>query len=192
MNFYYRSLPEGRCEIVCTRCFLTVGMGHNADDIRRIENSHTCLAKGAPRPVRCSPSLGEPDSNAAPGAVLVTRSNFETGRFRRLALLLIGSALLLYVLPTVLEFVALRRSSHWFSVIVLGDLAGCACLAIFFRRFKAGMLLYCLLTGIEACLCLFHLAQVETLSWMTDLVPTLVVTVMLLRPEQRNRMLSPI
>ena len=60
------------------------------------------------------------------------------------------AALVLYALPTVLEFAALRRWNPWFSVILPGDLAGCACLCLVFGKVKQGISLYCLLTAIEA------------------------------------------
>ena len=179
MDFYYRFLPNGRCEIVCTRCFMTVGTASNAGDIQHVEMSHVCLAKTAPR----SPDR-EPDSPAKPPAVLTPGKHSAPTRFWRNILIFICAALFLYLLPKLLEFVALRHLNPLLSLVVPGDLVGCACLAIFLRRRKAGIALYCLLTAIEACFCLFHLTSVNTLSWITDLVPTLVVGAILLRSRQ--------
>ena len=97
------------------------------------------------------------------------------------SLLVLSAALLLYALPTALEFAALRHWSPWISSVLPGDLAGCAFLGIAFRKVKAGVLLYCLLTVFEACTYGWNIMPLSVLPWFTDLVPTVVVSAMMLR-----------
>lgn len=181
MNFYYRSLPEGRCEVVCTRCFLTLGAAQDMEEIRRIEASHQCAAgcrASAPsRPLRIPPPAGR----ARFHMLSLTAGSDSRPRAVRRSLLLMLAAMLLYAVPTALEFAALRHSGSWVSTVLLGDLAGCACLAIVFRRVKAGVLLYCLLTVFEAGAYALHILPLNALLWITDLVPTVLVLAMVVR-----------
>ena len=185
MNFYYRSLAEGRCEVVCTRCFLTIGAAREMEEILRIESSHVCPAvRIAPiGPARSAPGASRRPLGGVPCTLppLPLAGDRCAPRFVRNAFLLLVAALVLYVLPTVLEWAALRHWNPWLSVILPGDLAGCACLGIVFRKIKQGISLYCLLTAIEACVYWLHVAPPEALLWFTDFVPSLVVVVMLLR-----------
>jgi hypothetical protein len=75
-------------------------------------------------------------------------------------------AALLYVFPKVFEFNALHKWNPWVSVVLPGDLAGCLCLAIVFRKVKEGILLYCLLTAAEACLYWLHVTPAGVLPWL--------------------------
>jgi hypothetical protein len=42
MNYHYRYDHEGNCEIVCTRCFMTIGQARGLASVRGIEAQHQC------------------------------------------------------------------------------------------------------------------------------------------------------
>jgi len=176
MNFYYRSLPDGQREVVCTRCFLTVGAAWEIDEIRRIENTHQCRA------VRASAAAPQPPVNPGPRVppqLQALRAAVEPRLKSHLArnfLLVFAAALLLYLVPTLFEFTALRSWNPWIAVVIPGDLAGCLCLAVVFRKVRAGIALYFLLTAIEAGCYWFQIMSPGVLLWVTDLVPTLMVS----------------
>jgi hypothetical protein len=99
----------------------------------------------------------------------------------RAALLVIAAAALLYALPTLMEFAALRSWNPWISVVLPGDLAGCACLILFFGRIRTAIALYWLLTSLEAGLYALHIVPSTIIPWITDLIPTLLVMRMVWR-----------
>jgi hypothetical protein len=187
MNFYYRLLPDGRCEVVCTRCFLTIGAALEIEEIRRVESSHQCvpvriLAVRPAAPPASRPTLdAQRRLPASFRSLLATTSESGTTRRVRNGLLLLGTALFLYIMPNQFEFLALRHWNPWVSSVLPGDLLGCAVLCIAFRKVKAGVFLYCLLTTLEACALGLHIMPLSVLPWFTDLIPTLVVAVMVLR-----------
>jgi hypothetical protein len=191
MDFYYRSLPDGRCEVVCTRCFITVGTAWNIEHIRRIEGSHTCLAK---RPAVSRPKPAESEVPQVAARVAKVSSDFNKpskSRVARSVTLLCLVAALFYAFPKTLEFSALQKWNPWISVVLPGDLAGCLCLAIVFRKMKAGILLYLLLSAAEACLYWLDLTPADVLPWIADLVPTVVISLMVLGPAGRTGKLLP-
>ena len=81
---------------------------------------------------------------------------------------------------------ALRTVNPWLAVVLPGDLAGCACLALIFRKMKFAASLYVALTAMEALLYVSHLASMHALLWFADLVPTLVVAANVLRLPSRE------
>ena len=185
MNFYYRSLSDGRCEVVCIHCFLTVGTARDIEHIRRVENSHTCLVKR-----RSAPGFTPGASVGSPVAVSISMPSPAVRKpsishVARIVVLLCLVAALLYVLPKFFEFHAMHRWNPWISVVLPGDLAGCLCLAIVFRKIKAAILLYCLLTSAEALLYWLHIAPADVLPWVADLVPTVVISLMVVESASR-------
>lgn len=176
MDFYYRRTNDGKCEVVCTRCFHTIGSASGTDQVWALEKSHLCTLQ-RPKPISVYAASPNRDKQpytppeSLPQAIAVS-SEFHP---LRTALLLLAVAMLLYALPTILEFVALRRYSPWIAVVLPGDLLGCICLVLLFRKIKTGVVLYSLLTSIEACLFAFHIAPANTMAWMVDVIPTLVV-----------------
>lgn len=192
MDFYYRSLPDGRSEVVCTRCFVTVGTAWGVEHIRRIEESHTCLARrpAVPRPKHAAsvvPQIVARDAEFSPNIRVPSKSRVT----RNMVLLCLVTALF-YAIPKLLEFNALQRWNPWISVVLPGDLAGCLCLAIVFRKMKAAILLYSLLSGIEAFLYWLNIAPADILPWIADLVPTVVISLMVLGSAGRRGKLLPI
>ena len=96
------------------------------------------------------------------------------------ALLLIAAVLFLYGLPTLLEFLALRKWSPWVAVVFPGNLAGCLCLMFTFRKVGFGIRLYLVLLAGQALLYGLHLADARTIFWISDSVPTIIVASMIL------------
>ena len=47
MDYYYRHLGDGRCEVICTRCFETVGVASGIDAIRDLEENRGFRTFGA-------------------------------------------------------------------------------------------------------------------------------------------------
>lgn len=184
MDFYYRSLPEGRCEIVCTRCFLTLGAAQAIEEIRRIESLHQCAAARIPTlqtavATRRFSADAETRSPATLSAISGGTANLPLPL--RNALRLVAAAVLLYFLPTAFELVAMHHWNPWICSLLWGDLTGCAFLCFVLGKVKAGICLYCLLTVFEAGACWLHLMPLSVLPWFTDLVPTVVVSVTVLR-----------
>ncbi len=190
MNFYYRSLSDGRREVVCTRCFLTLGAAREMEDVRRIERSHQCAATRMPALRPDSPAVLRSPSGRRFSATLkrVERvaGSYSGPRMLRNIVLAMTASLVLYVLPKLLELTALRHCNPLFSVILPGDLAGCACLVLVFCKIKEGISLYCLLTVVEASVYWAQISPLNVLSWITDLVPTLVVLVILMRSSRQT------
>jgi len=186
MNFYYRSLQEGRCEIVCTRCFRTVGAAGEIDEIRRLQDCHACAVRRDAVPV---PPLA--DSRDLLPASLRVMSRLKEPKGSSYLMLSLA-ALFLYVVPTLFEFTVLRNWNPWIAVVIPGDIAGCFCLAVVFRRVKIGIALYCLMTMVEAVFYWLHVAPLHVLPWLTNLVSTLVVFCIIWRSVGRNAKLIPI
>jgi len=186
MNFYYRSLQEGRCEIVCTRCFRTVGAAGDIHEIRQLQDCHACAVKRDAVPV---PPLADSRDLLPTSLRIISRLKEPKGPNY---LLLSVAALLLYVVPTLFEFTVLRNWNPWIAVVLPGDLAGCFCLAVVFRKVRIGIALYCVMTMIEAGFYWLHVTPPGILPWVTDLVPTVVVFAIIWRSMARNAKLVPI
>ena len=162
MDYYRRFSQDGACEVICTRCFLTVGQATELDAVRELEAHHVCLE--------------EAEESA---------SRHETHWADRLKMAMILSLVvfLLYVGPTTIEFSASRTMNPWLSVILFGDFTGCAWLFAFFRFRKAAVLLYISLTALEALLYACHIVPASALSWIVDVVPTLAVVAVILKTQ---------
>lgn len=101
--------------------------------------------------------------------------------------LIVFAALIVYGLPTIVEFMAAQDLHLGFAVLLFGDLIGCACLATFLEMPVFGIALYLLLTIAEACLYFTHYISPGHLALFTDLVPMAVVV----RRIARLRSLAP-
>lgn len=170
MDFYYRSLRDGGCEVICTRCFSRIGTASCSREIRDMELAHQCGSRWAGAELQTARTLPVP-----------TRSAKASRPLGRAVLIFAAAAVLCYALPTLFEFEALRVLNPWLGTLLPGDLVGCAALGIFFRQPKAGALLYVVLSAIEACSYEFHWMPRAAMPWMTDVVPTIAVALALLR-----------
>lgn len=175
LNYYRRYQQDGSCMVICTRCFLTVGIAQGHAAVKDLESGHVCSRAA---------QEASPDYAAVPAAVaardgLIVRLG---QRARSVAdwnplLLAVVLALALYALPTLFEYFAAQHVNPWLAVILPGDAVGCAALIVLFRARRTGLLLYLALTAIEGTLYLTHILSPVTLIWIVDLVPTLIALV---------------
>ena len=187
MKYYYHYGKNGSCEVICTRCFIKLGVATELTAIRQLEVRHIC---------------GEitHDPLKLPGDGLSSQEKSVTLHFLRRFIGLPGKikwpnmmvvfaaiAVLLYGLPTTGEFMAAEHLSPWLAIILPGDLLGCVCMAAVFRMYRTGLLLYLGLTVIEASLYLSHTLGKNELPWVVDIVPAVVVASMILRERRRSR-----
>lgn len=87
--------------------------------------------------------------------------------------------LTLYILPTVLEAVTVPYLGIWLSCSVFGDVAGCICL-YFLGSKREAMSLYLWSKVGELLLFEAHLLSPESLLWVTDLLPVIVCSDLLI------------
>ena len=181
MNYYYLYTEDGSREIICARCFLTIGVAHGSASAREIEQTHSCSNRGTPFLVS---SRGQ---RVAP--VPLTIEDAVPSRVGKLNLFaaLVAASIATYALPTMGEFYAAHYVSPWISTILPGDLAGCLFLAVVFRMYRVGLLLYVTLTALEICLYETLPTSSQLLPWLTDLIPTLVVIFCVVRMKRQNR-----
>lgn len=187
MNYYRRYDEDGNCEVICTRCFATVGVASGSNAARRMEALHVCRKKTDREESNVIPI--NRDAGGSPEAAMSGGGFFPfSAKLKDLNAWVLFPAvvLLLYALPTVLELAATKHFNPWFAVILPGDAVGCAFLITVFKRPRTGIILYLLLTICEAALYEFHLVPVGDLIWIVDVVPTLVVSYLVLRGRIRS------
>ena len=172
LNYYRRYQQDGTCMVICTRCFLTIGIAQGQAAVKDLESRHVCS-----RAVQGVVPEALPTRASAPVMVrqdeLVTSLLQAVARWNPLFIAVI-LMVLLYALPTVLEYVAVRHFNPWLAVILPGDALGCAALIVFFGMRRTGLVLYLVLTGIEGAFYLTHFLSPPVLLWIVDLVPTLI------------------
>ena len=182
MDYHHRYNDDGSYEIICTRCFLTVGLAGEDVAGRKLEAQHNCpranFASAAPRlsgnhPRSIRPALSRPPTR---GLMFVARAK-ET----RFTLLAVAAIFVFYALPTGLEFMATPYLGPWAGNIFLGDLCGCICLATVFRLRRTSVILYVVLTTCEGVLFAGRLLSASSLLWITDVVPTIFVVAKVVR-----------
>lgn len=182
MDYYRRYDRHGGCEVICTRCFVTVGTAMGQAAVKKMEAFHVCGARVAQHR---QPALvtGQSFVKLSSSSGLNERLFGPSGKLKTLNVpfLFLSVVTLLYAVPTIIELLAARRLNPWLGVILPGDLVGCACLITVFKRRRAGLVLYLLLTACEASLYTFHLMTANVLLWIVDVVPTLVVATILVR-----------
>jgi hypothetical protein len=173
MRYYRRYYTDGRCVIICTRCFATIGSAAANGLAGELEKQHVC----GPRLV---PKLGETAlrtyadfRSAQPRDRLVDFLRRTRGWYA--AVMFVAIALAVYALPNLVELATLRYVSPWVVNIVFGDLIGCLCLVLVLRMPRTGVILYLALALVEGWLYATGKVSPATLAWITDAVPTLVV-----------------
>jgi hypothetical protein len=182
MNYHHRYNQDGSYEIICTRCFLTVGLAAEEAAARKLEAQHNCpkanLATAAPEFSDNHPRLIPRELSR-----LATQSLrfVGTAKETHLVLLCLTVIFVFYVLPTGLEFVASTYLGPWVGIIFLGDFCACVCLATVFKLRRASITLYAVLTIFEGALFASHLLSASALLWITDSVPTLVLMATIVR-----------
>lgn len=184
MNYYRRYDRDGACEVICIRCFLTVGTARGLATIREMEALHVCGGRAVH--VRQTATLAGGSFAKCPSAFPrneVERLFGPSGKLKtlNLSVLFLSVVTFLYVVPTVVELLMAQRLNPWLSVILPGDVIGCACLVAVFKMRGAGLALYLLLTAFEGSLYAFHIVTANALMWIVDVVPTLTVVAIILR-----------
>jgi len=170
MHYHRRYLEDSSCEIICTRCFLTVGTASGLAAIKALESQHTC-----PAPASINQALPLPEQG-----VTDPKRNWLSRYSSGLAglpipLLVIAVAVLLYVIPTAIEIALSIEVGPWLASIILGDFVACAFIFAFFKMRRTGVILYLLLTISKIWLFSAHLIPASSLPWITDAVPVLIV-----------------
>lgn len=183
MNYYRRYDENGNCEVICTRCFATVGIAGGFSDARKIEALHLCGRKtnqDAPKIISIDSAVGRPPASFSNP---VERMFGPSGKLKNLNtwILFLLAVLFLYAIPTVFELAATKHFNPWLAVILPGDAIGCACLITGFRMPRTGFALYLLLTICEAALYGSKVVATRDLIWLVDLVPTITVACLIMR-----------
>ena len=169
MYYHHRYLEDGNCEVICTRCFWSLGAVKGLSAIKELEMGHIC-------PVQASRDyLGKPASNV----ICIPRHSLPDYA-RKLArlplpLLLAALPLILYALPTALEIALSARIGPRLAGIVVGDLVACVFIFTVFKMRRTAVILYLLLTIVKIGLFQAHLLTASGLPWITDVIPMLVV-----------------
>lgn len=190
MKYFRRYQPDGSCAIICLECFQTIGTAHDSEHAAQLELLHSCPG---PNAAQSSASLPGADRQAPPRQSWSDRFFQFVARLPgpQSALLFLAILLLVYVLPTALEFAAVHSGSSAIAVILLGDFIGCACLATLLRMPLLGVALYISLLSCELCLHTINAVHRIYLPWILDLVPTLVAAgrIASIRADLRRRRL---
>jgi hypothetical protein len=182
MDYYHRYKENGSYEIICTRCFLTVGLAAEEAAARKLEAQHNCPKANS---ASAAPEFSDDRSRSIRRELsrLATQSLRSVARAKEthLVLLCLTVIIVFYVLPTGLELVATTYLGPWVGTIFLGDFCGCVCLATIFKLRRTSIILYAVLTVGEGALFASHLLSASALLWITDLVPTLVLIATVVR-----------
>jgi hypothetical protein len=164
MDHYYRYLKDGQCEVVCTRCFETIGIGFVISEARRMAASHLCKSEAV--------SLASADESH-----LASRLSFQF--FKVLALhkyqWLLLVVICFYCIPTIFEVVLLRLPGMGLANILIGDLTGCLGIFFFLRQRTLAVLLYVALSASELYLYSSRIVPTPMLVGFMDAVPTLII-----------------
>lgn len=177
MNFYYLYDESGNYEVICTRCFTSMGIANGLNAARRIQAIHVCGRTAQVIPIgrdgrRPSKSIMSP----------VERLFGPSGKLRNLntSILFLAVVFLLYAVPTILEVAATKHLNPWLAVVLPGDVVGCACLITVFKMPRTGLILYMVLTICEAALYGLHMVAARELIWVVDLVPTVTAACLIM------------
>lgn len=176
MNYYLLYRKDGTCEVICTRCFAKLGVAGQSDALREMEALHVCDRAVAPKHLHSIvPIRGSSDTLLDTDQIRRILDSYGTRPAPNLWIALLSIISLLYVLPMVIKLLATRHLNPWLAIILPGDIAGCAWLFGVFKMQKTALILYLLLTACETCLYVSNIVSVDSLIWIADLIPTLIV-----------------
>jgi hypothetical protein len=170
MKFYHRYDEDGICEVICTRCFLTLGSARELIAIKDLEARHACGKNARSR-------------QSASELYLITppKELFEKAKVFNACAFFAAIILSLYLFPTMVEIGAARIFNPWVAIILPGDAMGCLFLMTTLRMRWLGLCLYVLLTICESSLYGFRIIAPGILPWITDIIPTLLAGGLMLR-----------
>lgn len=169
-NYFRRYDASGTCVVICLQCFETIGSASDPAAVATLEGEHKCAGtgKGAGR----TSATADPLQLIPPASLL--QAIRQLPRFQA-AILLTGLLLAVYAIPTLIELFTVHASFPGLLTIFLGDVVGCACLALIFRKPAFALTLY---LGLSICETVLYQAGVVGIGdwpWLLDVVPTLVV-----------------
>lgn len=177
MDYHYRFLADGRCEILCTRCFLKIGEGTVPSAARVQADLHLCPMAPGPGIVYRAQAEAEEVGVRAP---FLTRG---LPGIPAPVLIFLAFAVC-YGLPTIVEWAILRYSSLWLGAVVLGDLCGCLAIFAVLKRKRLAVSLYVALTAAEWWLGSAQVVSSQALLLLMDAVPTAILASAILRPRK--------
>jgi hypothetical protein len=91
-----------------------------------------------------------------------------------------GGAVALYVAPSLVERICVPFFGPWFSVVLIGDVAGCAAVGRLSNwRYAAG--LYLLLAVAKALTIRLNLLTGHELVWASDTIPAIISCALMLK-----------
>jgi hypothetical protein len=94
--------------------------------------------------------------------------------------------LVLYILPNTPEALLIHLRAPSLALVIHGDIAGCTVIAALLNiRWALGI--YAMASGIELALVRFGGIGPRTLMWITDLVPTAIVSALIVFAAWRGR-----
>ncbi|MGB9031624.1 MAG: hypothetical protein WCC27_15995 [Acidobacteriaceae bacterium] len=175
MRFHRRYYADTRCVVVCTRCLATLGTAATHGVADELERQHVCGRRVRPEfsdaAMRC---YAEHNGREAR----------RSGRFAEILqgpkrwsapLLFLAVVVVVYGLPNLIEFLSAGYVSPWVLNVLFGDLTGCACLGVVLRMPRTSVVLYVALAVLDGWLYTTGKVSPNTLAWITDAAPTLVV-----------------
>ncbi len=99
---------------------------------------------------------------------------FRTDKLVLYAAGVLATVVFLYGLPTLVESYCLGRLGPFTACVLLGNLLGCMVLAAI--SWKRALALYVSLAILEFVLLRFGVISSSSLLWLTDIIPTFLVT----------------
>jgi hypothetical protein len=170
--------------VICIRCRSFIGAAED-ESVRQSKVQHACLPTALE--ARISSTLPGRRMALRSPAVMFFPAAFEEEESHgqaNLPFALLSVAFFIYALPTALEFVVARFFSPWIANVLTGDAVGCLWLATFFKKRRTALLLYLALATCEGGMYGLDLVSAESLPWITDLVPALVIATLLVRSHR--------
>lgn len=189
MKYYYYYGKNGSCEVTCTRCFIKLGIATDLSAIRQLEARHICGETAAHDQDQARPESLLCEKKPVTAQYFIERFIGLPDKIKwpKMMFMFACIVVLLYALPTAGEFMAAQHLSPWLAIILPGNLLGCLCIAIVFRKYRTGTLLYLGLTVVEGWLYVSNILGQNELPWVVDVVPTFVVASLILRRRRKSR-----
>jgi hypothetical protein len=168
-EFHYRFNDDGACDVICTRCFRNVGHAQGPEAMRRLTASHAC-ERSEERPLAAASASRNKLSESLDGLAHQLRLAASPIHF-----LAIITVLLFYALPTLLEMHISHNPREWLACILVGDLGGCMGIYFILKRHRTAVMLYSVLTVVESSAYCLQIVSMQSLAWVMDVIPTLVL-----------------
>lgn len=182
MDFCYIQRKDGSYALVCTRCFEAVASSEDSESLQHSKAVHRCKEGGEGRFLHGGAPKVHDVSVKQCGTDLLQRARWS--RILQSSWMVVAAVFLLYAIPKWLELVLVRTVNPWISVVFLGDAVGCACIIAMFKRPGLAIAVYLAATGLEALARELHLMHAAALTWVADVIPTIVAIALLVKIRQ--------